>query len=70
MPLWVGGAAEAAIERTARWGTGWQAGIETAAEIAPVIAAIKQRAEALGRPIDIDHSMTSGRFTRALCHQV
>ena len=32
LPLWVGGAAEAAIERTARWGTGWQAGIETAAQ--------------------------------------
>ncbi len=48
LPLWVGGAAEAAIERTARWGTGWQAGIETAAEVAPVIAAIKQRADELG----------------------
>ncbi len=55
LPLWVGGAAEAAIERTARWGTGWQAGIETAAQIAPVIAAIKQRADELGRPIDVDH---------------
>ncbi len=54
-PLWVGGSAAAAIERTARWGTGWQAGIETAAQVAPVIAAIKQRAEELGRPIDVDH---------------
>lgn len=54
-PLWVGGSAAAAIERTARWGTGWQAGIETAAEVAPVIAAIKKRAQELGRPIDIDH---------------
>jgi alkanesulfonate monooxygenase SsuD/methylene tetrahydromethanopterin reductase-like flavin-dependent oxidoreductase (luciferase family) len=53
--LWVGGSAAAAIERTARWGTGWQAGIETAAEVAPVIAAIKRRADELGRPIDIDH---------------
>lgn len=55
LPLWVGGSAEAAIERTARWGTGWQAGIETAAQVAPVIAAIKKRADELGRPIDIDH---------------
>ncbi len=54
-PLWVGGSAAAAVERTARWGTGWQAGIETAAQVAPVIAAIKQRAEELGRPIDVDH---------------
>ena len=30
LPLWVGGSAAAAIERTARWGTGWQAGIESA----------------------------------------
>jgi probable F420-dependent oxidoreductase len=55
LPLWVGGSAAAAVERTARWGTGWQAGIETAAEVAPVIAAIKKRADELGRPIDFDH---------------
>jgi alkanesulfonate monooxygenase SsuD/methylene tetrahydromethanopterin reductase-like flavin-dependent oxidoreductase (luciferase family) len=55
LPLWVGGAAAAAIERTARWGTGWQAGIETPDEIAPVIAAIKMRATELGRQIDEDH---------------
>ena len=55
LPLWVGGSAAAAIERTARWGTGWQAGIESAAEVAPVIAAIKQRAAELDRKIDDDH---------------
>ena len=32
-----------AIERTARWGTGWQAGIDTPDQIAPVIRAIKNR---------------------------
>jgi probable F420-dependent oxidoreductase len=55
MPLWVGGSAEAAIERTARWGTGWQAGLDTPEQVAPVIAAIRARADALGRPIDEDH---------------
>ncbi len=55
LPLWVGGSAKQAIERTARWGTGWQAGIEAAEEIAPVISAIKSRAVELGRPIDDDH---------------
>ena len=55
LPLWVGGSAPKAIERTAMWGTCWQAGIETAAEIAPVVKAIKQRAGELGRKIDDDH---------------
>ena len=55
LPLWVGGSAQQAIERTARWGTGWQAGIESAPEVAPVIAGIKQRASELGRCIDEDH---------------
>ena len=55
MPLWVGGSAQAAIERTAKWGTGWQAGIENAEQIAPVITAIKQRAAELDRKIDDDH---------------
>lgn len=55
LPLWTGGSAKQAIERTARWGTGWQAGIENAADVAPVIAAIKARAGELGRSIDADH---------------
>ena len=55
LPLWVGGSAKAAIERTARWGTGWQAGIESAEQIAPVISAIKARATELDRNIAEDH---------------
>ncbi len=55
MPLWVGGSAQQAIERTARWGTGWQAGIENADDIRPVIDGIKVRTEALGRLMDPDH---------------
>lgn len=55
LPLWVGGSAAQAIERTARWGTGWQAGIETPEQVAPVIAAIKDKAAELGRAIDVDH---------------
>jgi len=55
LPLWVGGSAAQAVERTARWGTGWQAGIESPAEVAPVITAIKKRAAELGRRIDEDH---------------
>ncbi len=55
LPLWVGGSAPQAVERTAKWGTGWQAGIESPEEVQPVIRAIKARAAALGRPIDEDH---------------
>ena len=55
LPLWVGGSAKQAIERTARWGTGWQAGIESPAQVAPVIAAIKARCAELERHIDEDH---------------
>ncbi len=55
MPLWIGGSAKAAIERTARWGTGWQAGLETPEEVAPVIAAIKEALPRYQRDIDEDH---------------
>jgi alkanesulfonate monooxygenase SsuD/methylene tetrahydromethanopterin reductase-like flavin-dependent oxidoreductase (luciferase family) len=55
LPLWLGGSAQQAIERTARWGTGWQAGIESADQVGPVIAGIKARSAELGRRIDEDH---------------
>jgi probable F420-dependent oxidoreductase len=55
LPMWIGGSSEAAIRRTARFGTGWQAGAETPAEVAPVIAAIRAAAAAAGRAIDEDH---------------
>ena len=55
LPLWIGGSAAKAIERTARWGTGWQAGIESADKVAPVIRAIKAKAAEFGRSIDEDH---------------
>ncbi|HEX2889308.1 LLM class flavin-dependent oxidoreductase [Vineibacter terrae] len=55
LPMWIGGASEAAIQRTARIGTGWQAGAETPAEAGRVVAAIKQAAASSGRTIDDDH---------------
>jgi len=55
LPLWVGGSSSKAIERTARWGTGWQAGIESPDQVAPVIKAVKEKAVDLGRTIDEDH---------------
>jgi len=55
LPIWIGGSSEAAIRRTARYGTGWQAGSETPEEVAPVVAAIRTAAIEAGRPLDEDH---------------
>lgn len=55
LPLWIGGSSEAAIRRTARIGTGWLAGLQTPAQVRPVVAAIKRAAAEAGRAIDDDH---------------
>jgi len=55
LPMWLGGASKPAIRRTARFGTGWQAGLETAHEVAAIIPAIKLALEEVGRTIDHDH---------------
>jgi probable F420-dependent oxidoreductase len=54
-PMWIGGSSEAAIRRTARFGTGWQAGAETPAAVGSVIAGIKTALDQAGRQIDADH---------------
>jgi probable F420-dependent oxidoreductase len=55
LPMWIGGSSEAAIRRTARYGTGWHAGAELSADVGKVVAAIKKAVVEAGRTIDEDH---------------
>jgi probable F420-dependent oxidoreductase len=55
LPMWIGGSSDAAIKRTARVGTGWQAGAETPQFVGEVIAGIKSALLETGRTIDEDH---------------
>ena len=55
LPLWIGGSSEAAIRRTARLGSGWLAGVQTPARVAPVVRRIKAAAAEAGHAIDDDH---------------
>jgi alkanesulfonate monooxygenase SsuD/methylene tetrahydromethanopterin reductase-like flavin-dependent oxidoreductase (luciferase family) len=53
--MWIGGSTDAAIRRTAKYGTGWQAGGESPKEAGRVVAAIKAATAEAGRSIDEDH---------------
>lgn len=55
LPLWIGGSSAAAIRRTARYGTGWLAGIQTPEQVKPVVEQIRTASAAAGRPIPDDH---------------
>ena len=55
LPMWIGGSSGAAVRRTARYGTGWQAGSEPPEEVGQTIAAIRAAAAEAGRRIDDDH---------------
>jgi probable F420-dependent oxidoreductase len=55
LPIWIGGSSDAAIRRTARYGTGWLGGIQSPAQVAPVVTKIRAATAESGRSIDPDH---------------
>ncbi len=55
LPMWIGGSSDAAVRRTAKYGTGWQAGADSPETVGRVIAAIKEAVVKAGRSIDADH---------------
>ena len=55
LPLWIGGSSEAAIERSGKYGTGWQAAFDTPEEAGVVVEKILQSAKRNNRPMDKDH---------------
>jgi len=55
LPLWIGGSSDAAIERTAKYGTGWQASFDTPEEAGVIVDKILAASVKQGRSIDIDH---------------
>jgi len=62
LPLWIGGSSPAAVRRTVKLGTGWLGGVQTPAQVAPVVAAIKKLGAETGRPIPEDHFGASFAF--------
>jgi probable F420-dependent oxidoreductase len=55
LPLWLGGSSPAAIRRTARFGQGWLAPLQSPAEAAISVQAIRAEGRRIGRSIPDDH---------------
>jgi probable F420-dependent oxidoreductase len=79
LPIWIGGASEAAIQRTALLGDGWLGGFTSPQVAGQVVARIKAALKETGRLIDPDHygvvvpfriggadDPAVGRFARAI----
>ena len=62
IPLWIGGSSEAAMKRTAKYGTGWLGGIDTPGQAAVMVKGIKQALQDTHREIDDDHYGASFSF--------
>ncbi|MFP6708463.1 MAG: LLM class flavin-dependent oxidoreductase [Alphaproteobacteria bacterium] len=55
LPLWIGGSSDAAIRRTVKYGTGWQASFENPEQAGITVKKIKQGMREAGRDFEDDH---------------
>jgi probable F420-dependent oxidoreductase len=55
LPLWIGGSSDAAIRRTVKYGTGWQASFENPEQAGITVEKIKQGMREAGRDFEEDH---------------
>lgn len=55
LPLWLGGASKAAVRRTARYGSGWLAPLQSPEEAGVTVCEIREESERIGKPIPDDH---------------
>ena len=62
IPLWIGGSSEAAMKRTAKFGTGWLGGIDSPEQSKIMVKGIKVALQETGRHIDDDHYGASFSF--------
>ena len=62
LPLWIGGSSPAAVRRIARFGNGWLGGLQSPAQVAPVVASIRKVSREAGRPVPEDHYGASFPF--------
>ena len=62
IPLWIGGSSEIAMQRTAKYGTGWLGGIDTPEQAKIVVDGIKAALLVTKRTIDEDHYGASFLF--------
>ena len=62
LPLWIGGSSPAAVRRIARFGNGWLGGLQSPAQVAPVVESIRRVSREAGRPVPEDHYGASFPF--------
>ena len=62
IPLWIGGSSDAAVRRTIKYGTGWQASFENPDQAGVTVAKIKQGMRDAGRDFEEDHFGTGINF--------